>query len=121
MDNAEIRGKKGTLHFIRFPTAEMGSFLQLARSKGSECCCDCVLRCCSKLTISILFFLVAKLLTTVCATGGGAFKFEEQFHKEVNMQLQKFDELDALIKGILFADTHNRTECYYYENASDIR
>lgn len=37
------------------------------------------------------------------------------------MQLQKFDELDALIKGILYAETHNRTECYYYENASDIR
>lgn len=41
--------------------------------------------------------------------------------QEVNMQLQKFDELDALIKGILYAETHNRTECYYYENASDIR
>lgn len=24
---------------------------------------------------------VAKLLTTVCATGGGAFKFEDEFHK----------------------------------------
>jgi type II pantothenate kinase len=88
------------------------------------------------------FFTVAKLLTTVCATGGGAYKFEEEFHKvsakvgrrffmvltfyafssqEVNMQLQKFDELDALIKGILYAETHNRTECYYYENASDIK
>lgn len=93
----------------------MGSFLQLAKSKG-----------------------MAKLLTTVCATGGGAFKFEEEFQKvcnsnyvfetlhfflfkEVKMQLQKFDELDALIKGILYAETHNRTECYYYENASDIR
>lgn len=41
--------------------------------------------------------------------------------QEVNMQLQKFDELDALIKGILYAETHNRTECYYYENASDIK
>lgn len=37
------------------------------------------------------------------------------------MQLQKFDELDALIKGILYAETHNQTECYYYENASDIK
>ena len=40
-------------------------------------------------TIFALFFCfflhfhppVAKLLTTVCATGGGAFKFEEEFHK----------------------------------------
>jgi type II pantothenate kinase len=37
------------------------------------------------------------------------------------MKLAKFDELDALIKGILFSETHSRTECYYWENASDIR
>jgi type II pantothenate kinase len=43
------------------------------------------------------------------------------YSQEVKMQLQKFDELDALIKGILYAETHNRTECYYYENASDIK
>lgn len=119
MDNVEIRGRKGSLHFIRFPTAEMGNFLALAKSKG-----------------------MAQLVTTVCATGGGAFKFEENFEKvitaifsiflwfliqiclifqEVNMKLAKFDELDALIKGILFSETHSRTECYYWENASDIR
>lgn len=39
----------------------------------------------------------------------------------MNIRLKKFDELDALIKGILYADTHNQTECYYYENASDIK
>lgn len=36
LDNVEIRNKKGSLHFIRFPTAEMNSFLQLARHKGSK-------------------------------------------------------------------------------------
>lgn len=36
------------------------------------------------------------------------------------MNLAKFDELDVLIKGILFAETHNPTECYYFENASNI-
>lgn len=97
MDDVEIRGRKGSLHFIRFPTAEMGNFLALAKSKG-----------------------MAQLVTTVCATGGGAFKFEENFKKEVNMKLAKFDELDALMKGLLFTDTHSRTECYYWENASDI-
>lgn len=40
--------------------------------------------------------------------------------QEVNMNLAKFDELDVLIKGILFAETHNPTECYYFENASKI-
>uniref|UniRef100_U5EQZ6 pantothenate kinase n=1 Tax=Corethrella appendiculata TaxID=1370023 RepID=U5EQZ6_9DIPT len=97
MDDVEIRGRRGSLHFIRFPTAEMSNFLSLAKSKG-----------------------MAQLVTTVCATGGGAFKFEENFRKEVNMKLAKFDELDALIKGILFTETHNRSECYYWENASDI-
>lgn len=58
MDNAIIRGRKGTLHFIRFPTSEMGNFLALAKLKG-----------------------LATLVTTVCATGGGAYKFEEDFKK----------------------------------------
>jgi type II pantothenate kinase len=83
----------------------------------------------------------------VCATGGGAFKFEQDFLRvrlciirklielikilklvrnfpfpqEVNTKLEKFDELDALIKGILYTETQNPTECYYYQDASDIR
>ncbi|XP_034235418.1 pantothenate kinase 3 isoform X2 [Thrips palmi] len=91
MDNVEVRGRKGTLHFIRFPTSEMGNFLELAKSKG-----------------------MATLVTTVCATGGGAFKFEDSFQREVNMKLMKFDELDSLIRGILYIETNNPTECYYF-------
>lgn len=56
MDNVRIGGRTGSLHFIRFPTSEMGNFLALAKSKG-----------------------MATLITTVCATGGGAFKFEKAF------------------------------------------
>ncbi|XP_043066403.1 pantothenate kinase 3 isoform X1 [Drosophila bipectinata] len=97
MDNVEIRKRRGSLHFIRFQTTDMGNFLSLAKQKG-----------------------MAELVTTVCATGGGAFKFEQDFRDQVNMKLAKFDELDTLIKGILFADLHNCTECYYYENARDI-
>lgn len=93
-----IRERRGSLHFLRFPTSEMGNFLALAKSKG-----------------------MAQLVTTVCATGGGAFKFESDFRREVNMKLAKFDELDALIRGILFTETQNPHECYYWENASDIR
>lgn len=58
MDNVIIRGRRGTMHFIRFPTSEMGNFLALAKSKG-----------------------MANLVTTVSATGGGAYKFEESFRK----------------------------------------
>lgn len=58
MDNVYIHDRKGTLHFIRFPTSHMGKFLELARSKG-----------------------MANLVTTVCATGGGAYKFEDDFKR----------------------------------------
>ncbi|KAJ8704104.1 hypothetical protein PYW07_013398 [Mythimna separata] len=91
MDNVTIRGRRGTLHFIRFPTSEVGAFLQLARSKG-----------------------MADLVNTIYATGGGAYKFEEDFIKEVNMRLSKMDELDALIAGVLYVDCMNAQECYYW-------
>ncbi|XP_067643964.1 pantothenate kinase 3 isoform X1 [Eurosta solidaginis] len=97
MDNVEIRKRRGSLHFIRFQTTDMNNFLSLAKQKG-----------------------MAELVTTVCATGGGAYKFENEFRQQVNMKLAKFDELDTLIKGILFAEIQNPTECYFYENARDI-
>lgn len=58
MDNVKIRKRRGSLHFIRFPSNEMNRFLSLAKSKG-----------------------LSELLTTVCATGGGASMFENDFHK----------------------------------------
>ncbi|XP_050676598.1 pantothenate kinase 3 isoform X2 [Leptidea sinapis] len=100
MENVTIRGRRGTLHFIRFPTSEVGAFLQLARSKG-----------------------MAALVNTIYATGGGAYKFEQDFIKEVNMRLSKLDELDSLIAGLLFVDGMNPHECYYWapddNNATD--
>lgn len=62
MNDITIGGHKGTIHFIRFPTSEMNNFINLAKSKG-----------------------LATLATTVCATGGGAFKFEEQFLKVLSL------------------------------------
>jgi type II pantothenate kinase len=96
MDNVEIRHRKGALHFIRFPTCEMGNFLALAKSKG-----------------------MATLVTTVSATGGGAYKFEDNFRRELNMRLAKFDELDSLIRGMLYVETNNPSECYYWINPTD--
>lgn len=58
MDNLIIGKRKGTLHFIRFPTSEMNPFLALAKSKG-----------------------LATMASTICATGGGAYKFEEDFKR----------------------------------------
>lgn len=96
MENVSLRGIVGTLHFIRFPTSEMKNFLMLANQKG-----------------------MAKLVTTVCATGGGAFKFEDDFKREVNMKLAKYDELESLLKGLLYVDKNNPTECYYWTHPTE--
>ena len=58
MNSTKMGNRIGTLHFVRFPTTEMDNFLQLAKSKG-----------------------FASLSSTVCATGGGAYKFEADFLK----------------------------------------
>jgi type II pantothenate kinase len=60
MDDVVVRGRRGSLHFIRFPTASMGKFLALAKAKG-----------------------MATLVSSVCATGGGAYKFEDNFRKVI--------------------------------------
>ncbi|XP_028966324.1 pantothenate kinase 1 [Galendromus occidentalis] len=100
MERCKMGGRVGTLHFIRFPTAEMSAFMALAKSKG-----------------------IASMATTICATGGGAHLFEEQFRevgKELNLILHKFDELDSLIRGIHYIEACNPVnECYYFKNPMD--
>ena len=61
MNNLVIGGKRGNLHFIRFPTSHIASFLEIA----------------ARLNASVL-------ARKVCATGGGAFKFEKDF-REVSL------------------------------------
>lgn len=58
MGGVSVGNRTGTLHFIRFPTSEMPQFLELCKSKG-----------------------MASLASTICATGGGAYKFEEEFQR----------------------------------------
>ena len=54
--NIRLGGRNGTLHFIRFPTTEMQAFVDLAKSKNFP-----------------------SLARTICATGGGAYKFDDCF------------------------------------------
>uniref|UniRef100_H3A7N4 pantothenate kinase n=1 Tax=Latimeria chalumnae TaxID=7897 RepID=H3A7N4_LATCH len=94
-----ICGRKGNLHFIRFPTQDMSVFLQMGRDKH-----------------------FSSLHTTLCATGGGAYKFEPDFRMMADLQLQKLDELDCLIKGVIYIDSvgfNGHSECYYFENPTD--
>ncbi|TRY58598.1 hypothetical protein DNTS_015179 [Danionella cerebrum] len=93
-------GRKGSLHFIRFPTHELPIFLQMGRDKH-----------------------FSSLHSTLCATGGGAFKYEEGFRTMANLKLLKLDELDCLIKGVLYIDSvvsSGQSECYYFEHPTDL-
>ena len=97
MDNLNIRARKGSIHFIRFPTSQMNSFIKLAKDKG-----------------------MAKLASTVCATGGGAYKFEHDFRREVKMSLNKFDEIDSCLNGLEFiAENNPNNEMFYYKTPED--
>ncbi|KAH0615746.1 hypothetical protein JD844_026159 [Phrynosoma platyrhinos] len=92
-------GRKGNLHFIRFPTHDMPAFIQMGSEKH-----------------------FSSLHTTLCATGGGAYKFEQDFRTVGDLQLRKMDELDCLIRGVLYIDSvgfNGHSECYYFENPTD--
>ncbi|XP_033967229.1 pantothenate kinase 2, mitochondrial isoform X2 [Gymnodraco acuticeps] len=99
LQDLTLCGRKGNLHFIRFPTHDLPAFLQMARSKH-----------------------FSSLHTTLCATGGGAYKFEADFRTMADLQLHKLDELDCLIRGVLYIDSvvsSGPSECYYFENPTD--
>ena len=92
-----INGREGTLHFIRFSTSQMNDFIQMAKDK-----------------------CLTESIDDICATGGGAFKFEEQFRSDLGVKLRKSDELDSVIYGIHFIDKHNSArECYYIQDPLD--
>ncbi|KAI5770344.1 PANK2 [Gulo gulo luscus] len=99
LKNLTLCGRKGNLHFIRFPTHDMPAFIQMGRDKN-----------------------FSSLHTVFCATGGGAYKFEKDFLTIGDLQLCKLDELDCLVKGILYIDSvgfNGRSQCYYFENPAD--
>ncbi|ESO93097.1 hypothetical protein LOTGIDRAFT_162119 [Lottia gigantea] len=99
MVDQSIGGRQGTLHFIRFPTSNMMTFIEMAKSKN-----------------------FSSLASAICATGGGAYKFEADFKREVNLDLHKYDELECLLKGIHYIDRHNiRSECYYWKNPQHLQ
>uniref|UniRef100_A0A452QDS1 pantothenate kinase n=1 Tax=Ursus americanus TaxID=9643 RepID=A0A452QDS1_URSAM len=99
LKNLTMCGRKGNLHFIRFPSCAMHTFIQMGSEKN-----------------------FSSLHTTLCATGGGAFKFEKDFRMIADLQLHKLDELDCLIQGLLYVDSigfNGKPECYYFENPTN--
>lgn len=99
MTNVRLDGKRGILHFIRFPTADMDKFILLCKSKNLK-----------------------SVARKICATGGGAYKFESDFRDLLEMELLKFDELKSLIDGVHYIHYINPSnECFYYKDPFDDR
>lgn len=97
MPNVIINKRAGSLHFIRFATSQMPDFLNMAKSKS-----------------------FAATVNTVCATGGGAYKFEDIIRNDLGITLHKTDELDSIIIGIHYIDKFNSDrECYFLDNPLD--
>lgn len=80
LKNLTMCGRKGNLHFIRFPSCAMHMFIQMGSEKN-----------------------FSSLHTTLCATGGGAFKFEEDFRMVSEFVLVKTSEL-AIREGKKISD-----------------
>ena len=93
-----LHGRRGQLHFIRFPTNDVLKFIELAREKNLKDVAD-----------------------AIWATGGGAYKFEADLRAQLQMSMHKFDEIAALLEGIDFVYKHRPLhECYYWKNPGDI-
>ncbi|KRY55569.1 Pantothenate kinase 2, mitochondrial [Trichinella britovi] len=95
LEDQKINGRTGTLHFIRFPTSNMPGFIALTKSKG-----------------------LAPNSSTVCATGGGAHKYDSAC-QSLSLKFKKMDELHTLISGIQYILKHNSLEAFYYTNPLD--
>jgi pantothenate kinase len=77
----------GDTIFLRsFPSEKIGEFLKMARQEE----------------------LIDKSVERVHATGGGAFKYQEVFEKEIGtgselgIKLVKHDEMETLVNGMSF-------------------
>ncbi|CAF3994663.1 unnamed protein product [Rotaria magnacalcarata] len=92
LTNIQLGGRRGNLHFIRFPTSRMPNFIDL----------------CSMRNLHTLTF-------EIYATGGGAYKFEKDIVEKLKINWCKCDELDTLIQGLSYLSKLNSKECFYFE------
>ncbi|CAI5705781.1 unnamed protein product [Peronospora effusa] len=83
----------GSIHFINFPTAKMDEMTDFVRRR---------------------FF--HRYIKKIACTGGGAFKFSPLFESRLGIELEKADEMDALIQGLNFVLRYAPNECYTFIN-----
>lgn len=99
LKNLTMCGRKGNLHFIRFPSCAMHRFIQMGSEKN-----------------------FSSLHTTLCATGGGAYKFEEDFRtvREQFIRVQ-WEVLWENIMGVLLLKPAEKNNIYFFVRPNWLR
>jgi pantothenate kinase len=82
---------EGRIHFLHFETRNMVHAIKLLENTG-----------------------VTEHIRTIGCTGGGAMKYAHTFEEELNIKFHQLDELGSLVKGMSFALTNVKDECYTY-------
>jgi len=81
----------GRIHFINFETSQTSGAIKMLSSFKHN-------------------------IRRVQATGGGAFKFAETIKQTLGINMMKRDELETVVRGIIFTLLeHPESECYSYE------
>lgn len=61
---------------------------------------------------------ITENIRTIGCTGGGAHKYAKEFQDELDIEFVQLDELQCLIRGMHFALTSVKGECYTYRSLS---
>jgi type II pantothenate kinase len=88
---------EGRIHFLHFETRNMVHAIKLLEATG-----------------------VTEHIRTIGCTGGGAMKYAPMFEDELNIKFHSFDELGSLIRGMNFALTNVKDECYTYRVENEV-
>lgn len=78
MNDVRIGEQEGTLHFIKFATVRMEGFFDMVTKNG-----------------------LSRFPKIICATGGGAFKFEEDFKKVSQLSSRHLHRFTSLLLRFL--------------------
>jgi pantothenate kinase len=57
---------------------------------------------------------ITENIRTIGCTGGGAHKYAKKVRDDLDIEILQADELECLIRGMLYALTHIQNECYTF-------
>ncbi|CAK4524468.1 unnamed protein product [Aphanomyces euteiches] len=83
----------GRIHFLRFETSQVEYIVEF-----------------------VLHRCFHRDIRTIACTGGGAFKFSKLFEDHLGISLHKCDELECLIRGMVYVMRHVHDECFTFKS-----